>query len=145
MRVLVAVDDSKFAEDLSRSVITQCQASTTEVLVLHRSLQPIGPPPPQMSPRYAPELEAENKLARELVERIAAELSAAGFKSQGRVEFGDVRESIIDYGSEWHADLIVVGSHGERGIQRFLLGSVSEFVARHARCSVEIVRAPTKI
>src|SRR5580692_8383376 len=143
MRVLVAVDDSKFAGDLTQSVITQCQASTTEVLVLH-VLQPIGPPPPQMSPRYAPELEAENKLARELVERISSELRAAGFKAEGRVEFGDVRESIIGYASEWHSDLIVVGSHSERGIQRLLLGSVSEFVARHARCSVEIVRAPAK-
>ena len=97
-----------------------------------------------MSPRYAPELEAENKLARELVERAVSELRTAGFKAQGRVEFGDVREGIIGYASEWHADLIVVGSHGERGIQRFLLGSVSEFVARHAKCSVEIVRAPAK-
>jgi nucleotide-binding universal stress UspA family protein len=141
MRVLVAVDDSKFAGDLSRSIITQCQASTTEVLVLH-VLQPVGPPPPQMSPRYAPELEYENKLARALVERISTELRDAGFKAEGRVEFGDVRESIIDYATEWHADLVVVGSHGERGIQRFLLGSVSEFVARHAKCSVEIVRTP---
>jgi hypothetical protein len=38
--------------------------------------------------------------------------------------------------------LIVVGSHGQRGIRRFLLGSVADFVARHATCSVEIVRTP---
>ena len=50
-------------------------------------------------------------------------------------------ERIIDSAAEWRADLIVVGSHGRSGIPRFLLGSVAEFVARHAKCSVEIVRA----
>ena len=38
------------------------------------------------------------------------------------------------------ADLIVVGSHGHHGIERFLLGSVSEGVALHAKCSVEVIR-----
>jgi nucleotide-binding universal stress UspA family protein len=40
--------------------------------------------------------------------------------------------------------LIVVGSHGRKGLQRFLLGSVAELVARHADCSVEIVRVRRK-
>ena len=38
------------------------------------------------------------------------------------------------------ADLIVVGSHGHRGVERFLMGSVSEGVALHAKCSVEVIR-----
>jgi len=38
------------------------------------------------------------------------------------------------------ADLIVVGSHGHHGIERFLLGSVSEGAALHAHCSVEVIR-----
>ena len=42
----------------------------------------------------------------------------------------------------WRAHLIVVGSHGRRGLTRFLLGSVSQAVALHAPCSVEIVRTP---
>jgi len=95
-----------------------------------------------MAPGYAPELEDQKKPARELVERIAKELRAAGFQASTAIEVGDIRESIIDSAAEWRADLIVVGSHGQRGIQRFLLGSVAEFVARHARCSVEIVRTP---
>jgi nucleotide-binding universal stress UspA family protein len=37
--------------------------------------------------------------------------------------------------------LIILGSHGYSGLQRFLLGSVSHAVAAHAHCSVEIVRA----
>jgi nucleotide-binding universal stress UspA family protein len=41
---------------------------------------------------------------------------------------------------KWKADLIVMASHGRRGFKKFLLGSVAESVARHARCSVLIVR-----
>jgi len=53
---------------------------------------------------------------------------------------GPARDVILDEASRWNADLIVLGSHGYRGWQRFLLGSVSHAVATHAHCSVEIVR-----
>jgi nucleotide-binding universal stress UspA family protein len=95
-----------------------------------------------MAAGYAPELEDQKKPARELVERITKGLLSAGFKADAAVEVGDVRERIIDSAAQWGADLIVVGSHGQRYIKSFLLGSVAEFVARHAKCSVEIVRMP---
>ncbi|MDR3749187.1 MAG: universal stress protein [Acidobacteriota bacterium] len=139
MKILVGIDDSKFSADVSKAVATQFRSEKTEIRVLH-VLQPIAPAPPQMAPGYAPELDGQKKPARELVEQIAKELRGAGFKVDTAVEVGDIRETIIDAAADWGADLIVVGSHGQRGIQRFLLGSVAEFVARHAKCSVEIVR-----
>jgi nucleotide-binding universal stress UspA family protein len=54
--------------------------------------------------------------------------------------FGDPRGVILDTAKEWGADLIVLGSHGRRGLDRFLLGSVSEAVAIHAACSVQVIR-----
>ena len=140
MKILMGIDDSKFSSEIVRATLAQFRTENTEIRVLH-VLQPIAPAPPQMAPGYAPELEDQKKPARELVERIANELRAAGFKASTAIEVGDIRESIIDSAAGWSADLIVVGSHGQRGIQRFLLGSVAEFVARHAKCSVEIVRA----
>ena len=139
MKILMGIDDSKFSGDVLRVIVTQFRTENTEVRVLH-VLQPIASAPPQMAPGYAPELEDQKKPACELVERIAKELRSAGFKVDTVVEVGDIRETIIDSAAGWRADLIVVGSHGQRGIQRFLLGSVAEFVARHAKCSVEIVR-----
>ena len=53
------------------------------------------------------------------------------------------KELILSEAAEWDANLIVVGSHGRRGVNRLLLGSVSEAVALHANCSVEIVRRPS--
>jgi nucleotide-binding universal stress UspA family protein len=74
---------------------------------------------------------------------MARKLRASGFRVSTAVETGDTRERIIDSAERWFADLILLGSHGRRGATRFLLGSVAESVARHAPCSVEIVRAPT--
>jgi nucleotide-binding universal stress UspA family protein len=58
------------------------------------------------------------------------------------VEKGDPRAVIVDHAARWNADLIVLGSHGFKGLDRLLIGSVSEAVLRHAPCSVEIVRIP---
>lgn len=53
---------------------------------------------------------------------------------------GNPKVVILDEAAEWGADLIVVGSHGWRGFDRLMMGSVSEAVALHARCSVEVIR-----
>jgi nucleotide-binding universal stress UspA family protein len=55
-------------------------------------------------------------------------------------ERGHVPTTILDEAEKWEADLIVVGSHGYQGFKRFLLGSVAQAIASHAKCSVEIVR-----
>lgn len=78
----------------------------------------------------------------ELVARTAKRLQGIGFKVSTQVEEGDARQAILDSSKEWRPDLILLGSHGKRGLDGFLLGSVSEAIARHASCSVEIVRAP---
>lgn len=55
---------------------------------------------------------------------------------------GEPRGVLLDLAKDRHADLIVLGSHGRRGWDRFLLGSVSEAIAVHAACSVRVIRAP---
>jgi nucleotide-binding universal stress UspA family protein len=47
---------------------------------------------------------------------------------------------IINYASEWDADLIVVGSCEKSRLEKFVLGSVSQNVVKHARCSVLVVK-----
>ncbi len=75
-----------------------------------------------------------------MLAQAAQTLRPAGFKVTSSVEEGDPREVILNSADTWNADLIMVGSHGRKGFDRLLVGSVSEAVARHARCSVEIVR-----
>jgi nucleotide-binding universal stress UspA family protein len=57
---------------------------------------------------------------------------------------GHPETTIIERAKTWGADLVVLGSEGHRGLKRFLLGSVSQAVAYHAPCSVEIVRQPAQ-
>jgi len=142
MKILMAVDHSESARALVQAVKNQFRSNGTEVRVLHvlQPVVPLSPPPPQMSANYTPELDDLKKPACELVDGVAGELRGAGFQTSTSVNVGDTREIIIDTAAEWGADLVVVGCHQHLGIRRFLLGSVAEFVARHAKCSVEIVR-----
>ena len=55
-------------------------------------------------------------------------------------EGADVSEEILDYAQRTGADLIMIGSKGTGAIRRFLLGSITGRVARHAHCSVWVVR-----
>jgi len=60
------------------------------------------------------------------------------------VEFlpvGRAASEIVKAAREWPASLIVIGSHGRRGIKRAVLGSVAEAVMRHAPCPVMVVKA----
>lgn len=142
MKILLAVDDSKFSEAAVEALMAQFRPEETEIRVLH-VVEPIAvSPPPQMSAGYAPELKGQIREGQALVEGAAGKLRAAGFKASTAVETGDTREKIIDSAEQWHADLILLGSHGRHGMRRLLLGSVAESVVRHAPCSVEIVRAP---
>lgn len=54
---------------------------------------------------------------------------------------GDARDAILEAIDEVHADLVVMGTHGRRGVGRLVLGSVAEDIARRAPCPVLLVRA----
>ena len=143
MRILLAVDDSKFSEAATQALIAQARPNGTEVQLLH-VVEPIRRTYLGAEGAYDidwPALDEEHrKQGKALVERTAKALQAAGFKVTTVVQEGDARSQILDAATKWPADLVIVGSHGRKGLNRFFLGSVSEAVARHASCSVEIVR-----
>jgi nucleotide-binding universal stress UspA family protein len=146
-KILLAIDDSKFSEAATQLLVEQARPNETEVRVLH-----VVEPPSLLVARemggYDPEMErvweAETKKSEALVASTAAKLTAKGINATGAVEQGHAKSKILDMGEQWPADLIVMGSHGRKGLERFLMGSVSETVARHAVCSVEIARLPSR-
>jgi nucleotide-binding universal stress UspA family protein len=138
MRLLLAIDDSNFSEAAVQAVIAHREPKGTEIQVLN--VVDLDIPIPTS---YAANFRQESlKRGQELVHRAEEVLSKAGFKVQAAVEEGDPKSKILDHAARWKADLIVMGSHGRKGSERFLMGSVSDGVARHAPCSVEIVRLP---
>jgi len=56
----------------------------------------------------------------------------------GVVLRGDAADSIVAYGKEQQADLIIMGTHGAQGIEKILLGSVAERVLKSASCPILI-------
>jgi nucleotide-binding universal stress UspA family protein len=80
--------------------------------------------------------------ARSAVQTAKDILTGAGLALDAgkSIPLGYPRDVILDTAKEWGADLIVLGSHGRHGLDRFLLGSVSEAVAIHAACSVQVIR-----
>lgn len=85
--------------------------------------------------------------AGELVKNTAAYLrthlhdSADGkLEVEEHISEGHVKETILQLAKDWQADLIVMGSHGRQGMEKLLLGSISQGVLTDAPCSVEIVK-----
>lgn len=148
MRVLLATDGSIFSEAAVNALASQVNARGTQVLIVQVVEPFLHTAIPRMEPVYTEELaaqfEEERKQASESAARAAELLHRAGFQVDTRVAENEVRTAILDIASEWQADFIVIGSHGRKGLNKFLLGSVAESVARHAKCSVWIVRIPQR-
>ena len=81
------------------------------------------------------------KNATEHVARMPASLDKSRIRRVvAHARSGSAAENVAQLAADLDADLVVVGSHGHRGLQRFFLGSVAERVSHLARCPVWIVR-----
>ncbi len=87
-------------------------------------------------------LERSVEEAREAVAEALTILNEFRLKAAGSMPEAvhGPKLAVLDEAKKWGAHLIVVGSHGRRGLERLLLGSVSEAVAMHAHCSVDVIR-----
>jgi nucleotide-binding universal stress UspA family protein len=86
-------------------------------------------------------LEEEGEQA---VEDIAEAGSEAGVEVETTVTAGTAYRSILEYVDNHDIDLIIMGTHGRRGLDRYLLGSVTERVVRTADVPVLTVRQQTE-
>jgi nucleotide-binding universal stress UspA family protein len=82
----------------------------------------------------------EQERARRNLEETAAALAAAGRTVSTELREGDPATGLIDLAAETGTDLVTVGARGDREADRFLIGSVSARVLRHAPCSVLVAR-----
>jgi nucleotide-binding universal stress UspA family protein len=86
-------------------------------------------------------IERSRENLRELVSTRARSLGLTPPRVEPRVRFGAPAEQLLAEASESKAALIVVGTHGRRGLEHLLLGSVAEEVTQKASCSVLVARA----
>ena len=144
MRILLAVDDSKYSEAAAQAIVRQMRPEGAEVYVFHVVVPLLIIPYGYMGQVETIEAAQQERLkeGKELAGRTAQQLRSAGFQAYAVTEEGEPKTAILEKAAQWTADVIFMGSHGRKGIDRFLIGSASEAVLRHAHCSVEIVRIP---
>ncbi len=147
MRILLAIDGARTAQTATQAVVDQFRCEDTQIHVLHAIEWPRVFPEhfsfgqgPEFAADFKQFLQREREWARELTEEAAAILRNAGFQTSCGVVEGDPKQAILDYAASWCPDLIVLLSHDRTGLDRIVYGSVSESVAKHAPCSVQIMR-----
>jgi nucleotide-binding universal stress UspA family protein len=146
MKILLAVDGSPCSDAAVEEIGRRPWPENSSIKILNTFELPTPPTPEgwALPLNYFEEMDvALRKQAQIIVENALEKLKGKLHKSialDGAVVPGPPRTVILDEAESWGADLIVVGSHGYRAWERFLLGSVSQSVVSHAKCSVEVVR-----
>jgi nucleotide-binding universal stress UspA family protein len=74
------------------------------------------------------------------VKKMARDEDIHDVKTEIFIDVKSVIQSVVEYASSNDMDLIVIGTRGRTGLKRLLMGSVANGVARHAHCSVLLVR-----
>src|SRR5688572_19144772 len=147
MKVLLAVDGSDFSKAAAQEVARRPWPTGSEVKVISvvEPPMPLTPEPwgVSMGDYLAEQAEWRRSQARQALDAAARTLAAnedKTLKVTTETLDGLPKQVILEEAEAWGADLVVVGSHGYGFWDRLLLGSVSQAVASHAGCSVEIVR-----
>jgi nucleotide-binding universal stress UspA family protein len=146
MKILLAIDGSSCSDAAVREVARRPWPPGSVVKVLTVLEVPVAPTAEAwaLPLTYAEEMEAAlRKQGENIVNRALQQLkSNTALSADAVLAPGSPRPVILDEAESWGADLIVVGSHGYGLWKRFLLGSVSQAVVSHAKCSVQVVRCP---
>lgn len=146
MKILLAVDGSSFSQAAAEAVGRRPWPAPSELRIISvvEPLVTLMTETWVLPDNYWEDAETAATLqAQSAIDEAVAQISAGDARNLNittAVLHGYPKRVILDEAERWGADLIVLGSHGYGGFKRLLLGSVSQAVAAHAKCSVEIVR-----
>lgn len=138
-RVLIASDGSTGAEEAAWLLshlphpekLELCVLTVLQIPTVHAHGVPNS---------MSESVDRERGAAERAFHRIAEMFEGANAEVKHLVREGHRGRAIVDAAREQHADLIVVGARGQSTVRRLLLGSISDYVATHAHCSVLVVR-----
>ena len=141
--ILVATDGSRYSDAAVSEAIhiaKRCGGSLIVVSVAaSESISPLDIVHSQMQRGLI--ADKELKEAENNIKKAKDLAGKEGVKAEGLVLSGRPHEAIVDTAKEKKADLIIVGSYGRTGIERLLMGSVTERVIGHADCAVLVVKS----
>lgn len=141
-RILVPTDGSEITAKAVETAVAMARAFGATLLTLavkepfpYSAITEMQPIPPQEF------FDAQERIAVKHLDQVKAACAAAGVEClAAAVEAAHPWESIIDFGKNQGADLIVMASHGRRGVAALLLGSETQKVLTHSTVPVLVVR-----
>jgi nucleotide-binding universal stress UspA family protein len=150
MKVLLAVDGSKYGRWATEWLARMPFAANPQVTAIHvmdvaalRAPFVVQPPVVGNEPFIQEEINKLKARAKRVTAQTNALLGSLAIKGKTRVKRGAVAQTILEHAGR-RDSLIVVGSRGLSGVDRFMLGSVSTQVTLHAPCSVLVVKQPPR-
>ncbi|MBH0198986.1 MAG: universal stress protein [Nitrospira sp.] len=135
--VLVAVEGRDDADRILQWLTRHRFATPVELCVLN-VVVPIGLDSPYDALGAKAWWEGAESYAEEFVKETAAKLLDSQYTVSTKVAVGNPAAMVEEHAET--ADLVVVASHGRKGLDRFLLGSVSHAIVHHVSCPVLVVR-----
>jgi len=150
-KIILATDFSDTSKDAGYHALVLAQTFKAELKALHvfdisawnvptryyLDLEPVGPEFDEVVEGFEESRQRGKDSLKKLVESFDLEVETIFTE-------GDPGHQIVRIAEEHNADLIVLGTHGYTGWKRFTIGSVAEFVGRHAPCAVFTIRPKGK-
>ncbi|ADP77260.1 UspA domain protein [Methanothermus fervidus DSM 2088] len=139
-KILLPTDGSKYAKKAAKHAAWIAEKSSGEIIVLNvidtSTLLGVSLEDTMIQYKKLMEMEASEILheTKKIIKEFNEDL-----KVKTKLKEGHVVNTILDYIKENKIDLVVMGASGKGGLDRLLLGSVSEKITRHATCPVLIV------
>jgi nucleotide-binding universal stress UspA family protein len=130
MKIVLAIDGSDFSKEAVNELVKMPLPDDSEISIINVYEHPA------MS---TPELMTMGGSLNNYFEEFISGAQKIGNKIVSEAS-GLPKSAILEKAESFDADLIVVGSQGQGAFSRFLLGSVSQYLAAHAKCSVMIVK-----
>ena len=142
-RILVPVDGSSTSDQALQEAITLAKEQGAQVRIIHV----VDEVNINLETEFATDefYEAMRKSGNRILEKSKEAARAGGISAESelleRVPFGSrISDMIVEESKRWNADLVIIGTHGRRGVNHLLLGSVAEKVVRIATTPIMLIR-----
>tara|TARA_R110002020_G_scaffold328334_1_gene544284 strand:+ start:182 stop:646 length:465 start_codon:yes stop_codon:yes gene_type:complete len=148
MKIVLAIDGSDFSKAAVKELTELPLPNDSEISIVNVHEFPTALGPELMATggslynHYEEFISGAKKLGNKIVSEASDVLKSKNeaLTITTTVVSGLPKSAILEKTEDWDADLIVVGSQGQGPLSRFLLGSFSQYVATHAKCSVLIAK-----
>ncbi|MBK7356050.1 universal stress protein [Propionivibrio sp.] len=146
-RIMAAIDESYMASPVLHTAIELAKISGARLVICHAVDETLfaNRQMEMLLPNSVGKAEYRMRLGAEgMLGKAAATARASGVEIEVKLiesEIKHVSDMLAEAAIEWQADLLVVGTHGQRGMERFFVGSVAERLVRKSEISLLLVRS----